>query len=620
MTTYYMRADGSASTIAEATSSDSPATSMDVTLFNATTFVDGDVIYMSDKGGDYTSTYLVPKGVGTTNKISLLAPIGETPVINGLDALSYGIFNIRANWVFDGITIKNTTIQAIRLGGTVDGSEFNNLILRDGGSGIYAVSSTIGDIEVNNIGVSGLSGAAIKTDGGSLAITADEFTITDCLVAMDLATDATVTNGLINFCNVGIQQNDTGTLTIDSVEVHDITGTAAGAALNGDGGSVTVVASNCHFYNIIGDAVTSNNGANVTIQDSIIHDVGADDSQPSGDGTTAHDASTLNVYGCTIYNCKKSGVAVTEGATGRIINNTIYNCFDENQTIAWTASNGVGIAINATGDWEIKNNICQNNGQEMVITSIATGTIDSDYNCLYPSRTPTAGTKPYHYQGAEYDTLAEYQATSGLDTNSIDSDPLLADPENGDFTISFDSPTISAGIAEIITVPVLKPKQQALRNLFTGGAMTLCTTVKMGVGSDDILTSSTINNICNVTTNIVASIAYYRGASTLINRGTDGVSSPFISSTWNKDDVISRFTQVSADGTQFRVGYLNHTEGDTSFTVSSWVAYDGSFDPEELMIMFFGNKHPNYLQQTYAIEGQYDLDKLAKEVLKNARV
>jgi len=75
--------------------------------------------------------------------------------------------------------------------------------------------------------------------------------------------------------------------------------------------------------------------------------------------------------------------------------------------------------------------------------------LTSDFNCWGPMREGTRVAYVYHTSvndvGPTGLTIADWQADSGLDANSIQADPMFADPKKGDFTLLEGSPCLGAG-------------------------------------------------------------------------------------------------------------------------------------------------------------------------------
>ena len=163
----------------------------------------------------------------------------------------------------------------------------------------------------------------------------------------------------------------------------------------------------------------------------------------SGDGYTAHDSSILNLYYSIAYGNMKSGIAVTQGSSGQIKNCTFYNNYEPTLGSGWDSAGDVGIGINATSSWIIKNNITQGHPVEFMITSNSVSggvSATSDYNNFYNSLSEEA----FDYGGSLYN-FDTFQNVSSLDSHSIDKNPLFIDVSSNDFTLNYLSPVIDIG-------------------------------------------------------------------------------------------------------------------------------------------------------------------------------
>ena len=140
--------------------------------------------------------------------------------------------------------------------------------------------------------------------------------------------------------------------------------------------------------------------------------------------------SYTNYWQCSMHFQTFSG---TRG-TNHAYNNLIYG--------AWK---GLGHAT--TGDVEWKNNIVANCGYCAVNISVGpeyTDTLISDYNCFQVKDGRVARVLYDNYTLAGWRSLTLGRGNP-LDVNSIDSDPLLTDPDNEDFSLQSGSPCIKTG-------------------------------------------------------------------------------------------------------------------------------------------------------------------------------
>jgi hypothetical protein len=124
-TTYYMRSDGTAANKAAATSCGAVGTAMDEAGHNAETFSAGDIIYLCDDGGDYTTKISPPSSGSVDNYITYAAAPGDSPVVDVAAGENYGLVlgsgdtYIKVGLKGQGITFKGGTVASLGIGGTV---------------------------------------------------------------------------------------------------------------------------------------------------------------------------------------------------------------------------------------------------------------------------------------------------------------------------------------------------------------------------------------------------------------------------------------------------------------------------------------------------------------------
>ena len=121
--------------------------------------------------------------------------------------------------------------------------------------------------------------------------------------------------------------------------------------------------------------------------------------------------------------------------------------------------------------------------------------------------------------------------------------------------------------------------------------------VKMGVGSGELSTSTTIDLlICDDATLGLISARKSSSGDEYLATSSDNTRLPYILGTWDRNEIHAKTVRVSADGTQFQVGNKRYSEDgaeiDTAIQWSSLVAFDGSFDPEEYLRLFLNNTVP----------------------------
>lgn len=148
-------------------------------------------------------------------------------------------------------------------------------------------------------------------------------------------------------------------------------------------------------------------------------------------------AGQCTFYGNVVYNSYGPCMSVHNGPGGnRFYNNTCYNN-------GLAGAQGAGIYID--GGSADTGNIFENNiitaGLNTTFTYVMAGatsnTLDDN---LYFGGTPT----PFTWNGTVYN-VANYLGASRQDAHSVFADPLFASPSTNDFSLSSNSPAISAG-------------------------------------------------------------------------------------------------------------------------------------------------------------------------------
>jgi hypothetical protein len=134
--------------------------------------------------------------------------------------------------------------------------------------------------------------------------------------------------------------------------------------------------------------------------------------------------------------------------------------------------------------------------------------------------------------------------------------------------------------------------------------MTLATRVRMGVGSGDLPNGTSVSCLTPLTDPSVLQYARKSGdgASLYIAATSDISSYVYPTQTaWPRNSIVRRVTQVNAAGTHFRVGYMiegTHSDIQWSHTgdSSTWVAFDGSFNPSTLyrLMLGYNNAYPQW--------------------------
>lgn len=142
-TTYYMRADGTASGKSTATSCASAPSAMSVAIHNNQTFSPDDIIYLCDSGGTFTSSIMTPSSGSPGHPVTYANAPGSSPVIDlsmlvsGWSAPINGVYTAsgygRVLWE-DDVPLAPASSQTL-----ADGNWYYNI-----GSGIIQYKPTSG--------------------------------------------------------------------------------------------------------------------------------------------------------------------------------------------------------------------------------------------------------------------------------------------------------------------------------------------------------------------------------------------------------------------------------------------------------------------------------------------
>lgn len=121
--------------------------------------------------------------------------------------------------------------------------------------------------------------------------------------------------------------------------------------------------------------------------------------------------------------------------------------------------------------------------------------------------------------------------------------------------------------------------------------LTLATRVRMGVGSGDLPSSSTLSIVSCLDVDSISTARIDSVGNAVVHRSYDGATDINRTGAWPRNSIIRRVTQVNTAGTHFRIGYM--IEGtNTAIQWSSWQVYDGSFDPSTLYRLMLGYNNP----------------------------
>jgi hypothetical protein len=303
---------------------------------------------------------------------------------------------------------------------------------------------TVSELEVINATIDGIGIFRTASVGGN------NWTVEDC---------ETRDNG-----RHGVTMNGSTGGTIDNVNSHD----------NGNGiscpGCTDLLIRSCQANdntNITdGDGINVANGTNVTIE---LCTATGNNNGTSADGYQISGTTGLvfrynrgfgnlngdlvlssGCAGSVYYNVFGDGIGVVTNSTYgmhlrcaggdlNVYNNTVGGDYDVG------TGAGVFIAeIETARTLRFKNN-CSSSGtnKALAIASSLAGTLDSDHNAVW-----VTGAVMVEWDGNNYSTaqMADYQAASSLDANSIGADPLFAAPGSNNFHPGGLSPILEIGV------------------------------------------------------------------------------------------------------------------------------------------------------------------------------
>lgn len=338
-------------------------------------------------------------------------------------------------WTGQTLTPKSGTYIDAYGSGTKPTIDGNSAVTR-------SISITASNVSVSNVIVKGAtSNIVFSNASGTILNDIDSvgapiaFRINAGTATLNRCTSSNATSASFFF--------DGGTSTVN----NSISSTVTGSVGSGNGfrlsSSAVVTCNNCTAVGSQEDGFSISNTTTLTCNKCLSYNNGSTSSASSGDGYTSHDTSTLNIHSSIGYGNYKAGVAVTGASSGEILNSSFYNNVESTTGTGWDNGGDVGIGINATGTWVVKNNITEGHPVEFQITAAAISggaNITSDYNDFYDSLGGTA----FDYNNTFYN-LSGFKTASGTDSHSIHLNPLFSDISNNIFTLQSASPAINAG-------------------------------------------------------------------------------------------------------------------------------------------------------------------------------
>ncbi len=383
----------------------------------------GDTVFVRD--GVYYEQVQINVSGAPGQYIVFTAYPGETPIIDGTGGVpgEHMIYINSQDYIkIEGFTIRNDTL----------------------GSGIFVEDA--GDyIEIRNNEIYNMKGP----DGMGITVYAhvnDSVThiviegnhIHDCEPAQS---EALVVNGnVFDFVIANNLIHDVNNIGIDAIGGEVAGKVAKRGVIRGN----TVYNARANYGGGYGAGIYIDGAQQVVVEQNRVYqcDMGIE----VGCENAGYVAEACTVRTNLIYHNDKAGLIFGgyDASVGRV-----QNCVFENNTLFKNQVVGDGegeVVIQYASNNLVRNNIVYAGPQGKLLTSWE-GNINNtlDYNCWKPSAEPH--TDLFVWNGTEYTTFTAYQAGTGQDAHSLDTNPLLRDTLALDFhldTLPL-SPCVDAG-------------------------------------------------------------------------------------------------------------------------------------------------------------------------------
>jgi parallel beta-helix repeat protein len=163
-------------------------------------------------------------------------------------------------------------------------------------------------------------------------------------------------------------------------------------------------------------------------------------------GICLQNATACRVSRCEAVSNFYSGVFIGSCAAVTVENSVSRGCMDPNGGDGIRVEGGSGITVrnctiygntrvgmsfaNSSGYTAINNVVCQDGAANPVFWFYNSSPSQSDYNNCWATGGAVIG---HVYYGADYATLADWKAFTGVETHSLSRDPLFVGATNGDF-------------------------------------------------------------------------------------------------------------------------------------------------------------------------------------------
>jgi hypothetical protein len=187
------------------------------------------------------------------------------------------------------------------------------------------------------------------------------------------------------------------------------------------------------------DGIYVDGGRDLLIEGNVVHDVNIGLEIASEHGGRA--ARNVTARNNVIYDATAIGIAI--GGYDRRRGST-DDCVIVNNTVVHTDGVELLVQFDTSGN-VIENNIIEAGPQHDFVENAYVKNVGNvvDHNLYYASDGDPRGT--WQWKGTTYADFDAWRAASGNDRNSTFADPAFADPGQGDFSLTADSPAVDAG-------------------------------------------------------------------------------------------------------------------------------------------------------------------------------
>ena len=468
MTTYYLRADGTAANKGAATGpGSSQSACMNVAVHNAETFSPGDTILICDEGGIYRETIIVPSGGSSANAILYGPESGDSPRMYGSKLAVSWVDQTGNQWRSDIGAISPDQVWFSKSASVHHGNKetiLGNVNAEydwyyDGSQYLWCYSTSDPDSAYDWV-EAGQRLICFRIDDKDFVKVQGnlEFAFANSIGIFINGTTATIVDGILAHHNGYfdaelshsiIGQNTTNFVvqncTINNSGTHSIYVQTSG----GNPTTGTIIQYNtCYdsYHSEIDFQAIDGPLTNTIIRYNHCYKSSDYDVSVGGNMIYCNLAamSGVAIYYNVMHDLVGTGINIANG----VVNAELYNNLIYGTAPGASGSSGIlqdtADAVNII----IKNNIASELGSCLLITNV--GVIGScDNNLWFNSIGSYVDIGASSYGVGDF---AASKAATGFDTNGKWEDPKLIDAVNGDFRLQSDSPCIDTGVDVGLTV------------------------------------------------------------------------------------------------------------------------------------------------------------------------